>query len=78
MAPLSHKKDLGTSKVGFSLINQSVTLNFELSFNERTLVNIDLRSCVLLSKKKRDRDRIPQTLPSEASLMNYAKSTIVA
>ena len=54
MAPLSHKKDLGTSKVGFSLINQSVTLNFELSFNERTLVNIDLRSCVLLSKKKKE------------------------
>ena len=37
MAPLSHKKDRGTSKSGFALIDQSVTLNFELSYNERTL-----------------------------------------
>ena len=38
MAPLSHKKDRGTSKSGFALKDQSVTLNFELSYNERTLV----------------------------------------
>ena len=37
MAPLSHKKDCETSKSGFALIDQSVTFNFELSYNERTL-----------------------------------------
>ena len=40
MAPLSHKKDRGISKSGFVLKDQSVTLNFELSYNERTLTNI--------------------------------------
>ena len=37
MAPLSHKKDREISVSGFILKDQSVTLNFELSFNERTL-----------------------------------------
>ena len=37
MAPLSHKKDREISKSGFILKDQSVTLNFELSYNERTL-----------------------------------------
>ena len=37
MGPLSHKKDRWISKSGFALNNQSVTLNFELSCNERTL-----------------------------------------
>ena len=37
MAPLSYKKDHGTSKSGFALKDQSVTLNFELSYNKRTL-----------------------------------------
>ena len=39
MAPQSHKKDHGTSKPGFALKDQSVTLNFELSYNEQTLVS---------------------------------------
>ena len=37
MASLSHKKDRGISKSGFVLNNQSVTLDFELSYNELTL-----------------------------------------
>ena len=38
MAPLSHKKkDRGTSKLCFTHKDQSVRLNFELSYNERTL-----------------------------------------
>ena len=36
MVPPSHKKD-GISKSGFVLNNQSVALNFELSYNEQTL-----------------------------------------
>ena len=39
MAPLSDKKDRGTSKLCFTHKDQSVRLNFELSYNERrTLV----------------------------------------
>ena len=41
MVPLSHKKNRGTSKSGFALIDQSVTLNFELSYNERTLEYVE-------------------------------------
>ena len=37
MAPLSYKKDRRISKSGFVLKDQFVTLNFELSYNERTL-----------------------------------------
>ena len=37
MVSLSHKKDSRISKSGFALNNKSVTLNFELSCNERTL-----------------------------------------
>ena len=42
MAPLSHKKrkkkkDRGTSKWCFTHKDQSVCLNFELNYNERTL-----------------------------------------
>ena len=36
MAPLSHRKDHGISKSGFVLKDQSVTLNFELNYNEWT------------------------------------------
>ena len=34
---LLYKEARGISKSGFVLNNQSVTLNFELSYNERTL-----------------------------------------
>ena len=37
MAPLSHKKGRGTSKLCFTYKGQSGRLNFELSYNERTL-----------------------------------------
>ena len=37
MAPLSHKKSQ-VSKSGFALKDQYVTLNFDLSYNERKLV----------------------------------------
>ena len=40
--PLDGKKDRGISKSGFALIDQSVTLNFELSYNERTLEPLQL------------------------------------
>ena len=40
MAPLSHKKDREISKSGFILKDQSVTLKFELSYNERTLAQL--------------------------------------
>ena len=43
MAPLSHKKDRGISKSGFVLKDQSVTLNFELSYNEQTRVYLPLQ-----------------------------------
>ena len=33
-----HKKDCGISKSGFVLKDQSVTLNYEVSYNERTLM----------------------------------------
>ena len=39
MAPLSHKKNGGTSKLCFTHKDQSVRSNFELSYNERTLIN---------------------------------------
>ena len=38
MAPLSHKKYCGTSKLCFTHKDQSVRSNFELSYNERTLI----------------------------------------
>ena len=38
MAPLSHKKDCRTSKLCFTHKDQSGRLNFELSYNERSLV----------------------------------------
>ena len=38
MAPLSLKKYSGISKSDFVLKDKSVTLNFELSYNERTLI----------------------------------------
>ena len=37
MEPLCHKKDRGISKSLFVLKDQSVTLNFELSYDEWTL-----------------------------------------
>ena len=36
MSPLSHKKDNGISKSCFILKDQSVTLDFELNYNEWT------------------------------------------
>ena len=49
MAPLRHKKDRGTSKLCFHHIDQSVTLNFELRYNERTLAehSLSLNSGIL-------------------------------
>ena len=41
MAPLSHKKVHGILKSGFLVLkDQYVTLNVELSYNERTLKSI--------------------------------------
>ena len=37
LSPLSHKKYCGISKTCFILKEQSVTLDFELSYNEWTL-----------------------------------------
>ena len=39
MAPLNHKKGRGTSKLCFTHKDQSGCLNFELSYNERTLIS---------------------------------------
>ena len=46
MALLSHKKDRGISKLYFHHIDQSVSSNFKLSYNERTLVQSNRRHAV--------------------------------
>ena len=66
MVPLSHKKkDRGISKSCFALIDQSVTLNFELNYNERTLVRhqiLDQKSVHLRKLQYKSYKCLDQTL----------------